>query len=274
MAKVPSGGRIALHLRDRASAISSGVICGRAPPAAGTTGPPAAGRGPPGPPGPPGPRPGPPLIITIGFGSWYCTISGRCVRLIDEQAQRAAGLFLGFENVGLAVGRFGDAGIDPRCARIREQRRRQRAAAARACGARALRSSAPVVGAGPPPGPGPSPGPRITICMPPPMPPRLAMSSHAVVAGQHRRALDRRTADHAAHLHLFNPLHLVGTRQSSRVDSAFHVAAAHRAAERTFRGQALETGDLVFTAERLPRRRNTLATRSCAASGRIEMPSM
>ncbi len=37
------------------------------------------------------------------------------------------------------------------------------------------------VGAAPPPGPGPSPGPRIMICMPPPMPPRFCVSSHAVV---------------------------------------------------------------------------------------------
>ncbi len=37
------------------------------------------------------------------------------------------------------------------------------------------------------------------------------------------------------------------------VERAFHVAAAHRAAERPFRGEALEAGDLVFAAKRLAR---------------------
>ena len=65
------------------------------------------------------------MIITIGFGSWYCTISGSLRVLIDEEAQRAAGLFLGFENVGLAFRRFGDAGVNPRRAGIGEERRRE-----------------------------------------------------------------------------------------------------------------------------------------------------
>ena len=74
-------------------------------------------------------------------------------------------------------------------------------------------------------------------------------------AAQHHGALDRRTADHAAHHHLFEAMHLVGPRERDH-DRAFHVASAHRAAERSFSGQGLEAGDLVFAAERLARAGN------------------
>ena len=105
------------------------------------------------------------------------------------------------------------------------------------------------------------------------MPPRLLRVVPRGRAGQHRRALDRRAADHAAHLHFFDALHLVGPRERDG-QRAFHVAAAHRAAERPFSGEALEAGDLVFAAKRLARARTTMpATRSCAASGEYEMPS-
>ena len=175
--------------------------------------------------------------------------------LIDEQAQRAAGLFLGFENVGLALGRFGDAGIDPLRAGVGKQRRRQplhlHAHAAHARFVHLLSASAARAA-------GALAGTRHHDA-------HAAAHAAAVLrvfprrgAVQHHGALDRRTADHAAHRHLFEAMHLVGPRERDH-HRAFHVASAHRAAERPLGGQGLEAGDLVFAAKRLARAGNDAA---------------
>ena len=89
-------------------------------------------------PGPPGP-PGPPARTAVHHHHRLRILVLHHQRqrgvLVDEQAQRAAGLFLRFEDVGLAVRRFGDAGIDPLRTPRRRAARRSDAASARACDA-------------------------------------------------------------------------------------------------------------------------------------------
>ena len=95
------------------------------------------------------------------------------------------------------------------------------------------------VGAAPPPGPGPSPGPRITICMPPPMPPRLAVSSHAVVpfSTDVRSIVGPPTMPPIC---ISSTRFILSGRAMRERRRALHVASAHRAAERSFSGQTLE----------------------------------
>ena len=256
---MPSGGGLR-RISSMRFCTSSGVICGGA--AASARRAPAAAAGPP---GPPGPAAGTAVDHHHRLRILVLHHQRQVRVLIDEQAQRAAGLFLGFENVGLAVGRFGDAGVDPRRAGVGEQRRGQplhlhaHAAHARfvqlfrrrrraAAGARAT-------------------GPAHHDRMPPPMPPRFCVSSHAVVPLSTDGALDRRAADHAAHRHLFDAMHLVGPRERDRrrVPSMSRPPIERRngpSAVRPLRPAILSSPPSALRAAAM-----MPATRSCAASG-------
>ena len=90
------------------------------------------------------------------------------------------------------------------------------------------------------------------IRMPPPMPPRLAVSSHAVLPAstEVRSIIGPPTMPPIASS---STRRILSGRTIVSVDDAFHVAPAHRSAERPFGGEALEGRDLVFAAKRLAR---------------------